>query len=54
MLNIAKGVQESQQVPNTQAKEIQEQLSARISATVEEIRSSQRRNFDEMQAIAVF
>ena len=54
VLDIAKGGQKMQNMPEAKAKEAREQLSARISTKVEEIRSSQRRNFDESKTITVF
>ena len=54
VLDIANGAQKSQNMPATQAKEVREQLSARISTKVEEIRTSQRKNLDETKTITVF
>ena len=54
VLDIAKGGQKTQQMPAAQAKVAREELSARISSKVEEIRSTQRKSFDESKTITVF
>ncbi|MDB5937402.1 MAG: hypothetical protein JWQ01_4746 [Massilia sp.] len=54
VLDIAKGGQKTQKMSAEQAKEAREELSLRISSKVEEIRSSQRRSFDESKTITVF
>ncbi|MGX9785202.1 hypothetical protein [Janthinobacterium lividum] len=41
-------------MPDNQAKEVREQLSQRIISRVEQIRTSQRKAFDESKAVTVF
>lgn len=54
VLETASGNQKTAQLPPKQAQEVNEQLCERINAKVEEIRTSQRRAFEESKAVTVF
>ncbi len=54
VLQTATGTDKCHTMPDTQAKEVREQLSQRIVSRVEQIRTSQRKAFDESKAVTVF
>jgi hypothetical protein len=54
VLQTATGTQKTNTMPDNQAKAVREQLSERIITRVEEIRTSQRRAYDESKAVTVF
>lgn len=54
VLQTATGTDKRHTMPDNQAKEVREQLSQRIISRVEQIRTSQRKAFDESKAVTVF
>jgi hypothetical protein len=54
VLETARGQSKTTEMEVSQAKEVREQLSERINSKVEEIRTSQRRAYEESKSITVF
>jgi hypothetical protein len=54
VLQAATGVEKRQTMPDKEAKEVREQLSQRIATKVEQIRTQQRKAFDESKTVTVF
>lgn len=54
LLQTAMGVEKRQTMPDNQAKEVREQLSQQIVTKVEQIRTLQRKAFDESKTVTIF
>jgi hypothetical protein len=54
VLDTARGDRKTNVMPADQAKEVRDQLAARISEKVEEIRAQERRARDSAKTVTVF
>ena len=54
VLDTARGNKKTNVMPPEQAKEVRDQLAARVSEKVEEIRAQERRAHDSAKTVTVF
>lgn len=54
VLDTARGDKKTNQMPLEQAEKVRDQLAARVSSKVEEIRALERRAHDNAKAVTVF
>lgn len=54
MLDTARGDKKTNQMPLEQAEKVRDQLAARVSNRVEEIRALERRAHDNANTVTVF